>query len=103
MSPPIWQENRKALLLTACNCVEAQRQTMPLIRAVNAAARKLRNRSLGSGRRLHLSPKTLYRLYHGWEQERDPRVFDLAYRPGHPKRVVDPLLARTVAHYCAAA
>lgn len=97
---PRWQEQRKALLQSACNYVAEQRQQgIPVLQAINAAAAKFHNRALGEGHRLQLSEKSCQRAWYTWVRSGgSASVFNLKYQG--PKPTTDPLLLRMVVEYC---
>ncbi|MDQ3314791.1 MAG: hypothetical protein M3505_09235 [Verrucomicrobiota bacterium] len=95
-SPRPWEEQRKALLQSACNFVAEQlHEGMRLGRAIKAAATKFRDTDLGNGQRLKLSEKTLERFWYAWKRTKDPAILDLKYNA-----VADPLLLRLVVEHC---
>lgn len=92
-----WQERRANILQTACNSIAEQIQNgIRVGRAIKIAARRFRNRSLGSGRRIRLSEKTLARMWYAWQSTRDDAALLLRYRPGHPRVKIDPRVLRSI-------
>jgi hypothetical protein len=101
-SPPSWYEARRALLESAVtDLIDELEKGSPIGRSIKLTAAKYRKRSLGFGRRLRLSRKTLERIYYAWEAAgRDSKAFELRYKPGLPAKPVDPLLVRALVSYC---
>lgn len=95
---------RVSLLRSACETTDIRlAQQEPIMATSKAVARQYRGRSLGTGRRLRLSPKSLYRLYHEWLRAgRNDKAFQLRYRAGKPRQTVDPHLVRAITNYCIA-
>ena len=90
-----WQRRRAELLRAACTYIAEQiAGGIKVGRAVKEAARKFRNRSLGNGRQLGLSAKSMYRH---WYEFRDhgESAFALRYVAGR-RQDIDPLLLRLV-------
>jgi hypothetical protein len=85
-----WQQRRAQPLRTACNLISGQIQNgIRSSRAIKSAASKFRKRSLGNGRRLRLSEKTMQRFWYAWRKRHDTSIFLLRYKPGIPRSVVD--------------
>jgi hypothetical protein len=95
-------EVRQSLLHAACTAIAALRQDGVRIgRAITATARKFRTRSVGGGRRLPLSRKTMRRHWDMWNAaNRDGAVFRSRYKPGRPKAELDPSLLSLIVAIC---
>lgn len=92
-----WQTRRSAILKPACNFIADRLQNGARIgRAIKAATRRFRSRSLGGGRRIRLSEKTMTRIWYAWKALRDDSVFLLRYRAGHPRVNIDPRFLRSI-------
>ena len=96
-----WQSRRAHLLQEACMYVASQMATgVKLVRAISLAARKIRHRSLGCGRKLALSRKSLERHWYKWNAgSRNETAFKLYYVPGRSQEV-DPALLRVITEGC---
>jgi hypothetical protein len=90
-----WQLRRTELLKAACNDV-AHRVSggVKLLAAIKIVARKYRNRSLGDGRQLALSEKSLYTHWTGFHKRGDS-AFVCRYVAGL-QADLDPLLLQLV-------
>lgn len=96
-----WQVRRSKLLQEACELVATHvSDGVRLSDAWKRAARKYRNRSLGGGRQLALSVKSLTRLWYRWiKSRRESAAFALRY-VGRQHREIDPILLRLVVSAC---
>jgi len=97
-----WQRRREALLLQACQRIEALIGKGNLLTpAFHVAAHHFDGRRLPAGRRLHASVPTLIRYWYRWRQDRDPAVFydrrrAPCSRPQIPRKVIVQLLGEAV-------
>jgi hypothetical protein len=90
-----WQERRASLLHEACTSVVIQiANGVKTMVAIKNAARRFRNRSLGNGRQLDLSAKSMYRIWADFKA-RGTSAFALRYVAGR-KHAIDPLLLELV-------
>jgi hypothetical protein len=96
-----WQDRRVSHLQCACAYVaELVHGGIGVCRAFIIGARKFRGRSLGKGRRLRLSAKSLARHWYQSDRGRDPSAFELHYRPGRSPKQIDPVFLRLIADHC---
>jgi len=78
---PAWYDQRAVLLQTACANIAASLQSGETLQcAIRAAAHGFRGRSLGGGRRLKLSPKTLQNIWYDSDGGRLTGAFEVGYR-----------------------
>lgn len=94
---PNWQRRRAEILQAACRFIAAQLQTgAKTMRAIRAAHRKFRYRSVAPGRRIRLSHKTLMHIWYRWRTDRDDSVFLLHYKPGRRRAEIGNTELRTI-------
>ena len=91
-----WQRRRAQLLHRVCQYVAERLSGGERIgRAIRLAARKFRNRSLGGGRQLALSEKSMRRHWYVWTGKRGEAAFLSRYIAGRSVDL-DPLLLRLI-------
>jgi hypothetical protein len=97
---PAWQTRRAEILQKACTLIAQRLQSgEKVLRTINSIAKQFDNSSLGEGRRLWLSPKTLQRLWYLWRSsDRTPSTFALNYNGNAQLPIVDSLLLRALIH-----
>jgi hypothetical protein len=100
--PHSWHARRQSLLHAACKAVAALRQDGVRIgHAIALVARKFRGRSLGGGRKLPLSPKSLRHHWDVWNAaDRDEFVFRNRQKPGIPEAELDPAILALIVSIC---
>jgi hypothetical protein len=97
-----WNAKRQSLLFAACNAIATLLQDdIPVAHAIRHVARKFRGRSLGKGRRLALSPKTMRRHWDRWNstpaRKRNESIFRYRYKAGSAE--LNPLLLPLIAEF----
>lgn len=94
-----WQERRELLLDRACRemiDLRAVDPGLPVGKSIRRVARQFRNRSLGQGKKLRLSPGTMRRYWAVWKQTRSPEVFGLHYKPRPPVEIAPDMLEKMI-------
>ncbi len=90
-----WRKRRADLLQAACQDVATRRASgETLSRAIKVVAKKFRDRSLGGGRQLALSAKSMERIWFAFAATGES-AFSLRYVAGR-KSDLDPLMLRLI-------
>ncbi len=90
-----WRKRRADLLQAACQDVATRRANGDtLSRAIKVVAKKFRDRSLGGGRQLALSAKSMERIWFAFAAKGES-AFSLRYVAGR-KSDLDPLMLRLI-------